>query len=135
MVAGSPCCVANTSFLSMSSLASCQSNPPEESLGHTLATSPALIWSQRQATQSLPGSFLSCLHKAGNVPPLGALRAEPRCAEQRWVGERGGQGEAPSLLLPGSHCPLGAAGSCGSFGPEAGQLPHPCPTDRFKRFF
>lgn len=54
---------------------------------------------------------------------VGALRAEPRCAEQRWVGERGGQGEAPSLLLPGSHCPLGAAGSCGSSRPEAGHLP------------
>lgn len=32
--------------------------------GHTLATSPALIW-------SLPGSFPSCLHRAQNFPPLG----------------------------------------------------------------
>lgn len=93
--------------------------------GHTLATSSALIWSQRQVTRRAyqAASCLAFTRLGTSHLLVGALRAEPRCAEQRWVGERGGQDEAPSLLLPGSHCSLGAAGSCGSSRPEAGQLP------------
>lgn len=45
---------------------------PRESLGHTLATSPSLgLEPEAGHTQGLPGSFLSCLHKAWNFPPLG----------------------------------------------------------------
>lgn len=94
--------------------------------GHSLATSPAVIRSQRQvihgACQAASRPAFTRLRLGTSHLLVGALRAEPRCAEQRWVGMRGGQSEAPSLLLPGSHCPLGAAGSCGSSRPEAGHL-------------
>lgn len=118
--------MANTCFLSKSSLASSQSNPQGKARGHSLATSPAMIRSQRQVThracQAASRPAFTRLRLGTSHLLVGALRAEPRCAEQRWVGVRGGQGEAPSLLLPGSHCPLGAAGSCGSSRPEAGHL-------------